>query len=108
MLIVTHTIYLKHEKTESAISIKIERPRKRKKNWACRYTIDWPEGARTFEAIGFDALQALVLALKMIGSEIYASNYHHEGRLHAYDHEKGYGFPVASSLTDLLVGIDRI
>jgi hypothetical protein len=49
-----------------------------------------------------------VLALQMIGAEIYSSAYHREGRLRAYDNEKGYGFPVASSLRDLLVGVDRV
>jgi hypothetical protein len=44
----------------------------------------------------------------MIGAEIYTSTYHQEGRLRAYEHDKGYGFPIASSLRDLLVGVDRI
>jgi hypothetical protein len=108
MIIVTHTLYLKHATSESIVAIRIYRPEKREKDWSCRYEIDWPEGQRAFASIGFDALQALVLALQMIGAEIYSSEYHREGRLRAYDSEKAYGFPVAASLRDLLVGVDKV
>ncbi len=108
MVILSHALYLSNVTNETVIAIKIHQPEKREKDWFCRYEIDWPEGARVFEAIGFDALQALVLALQMIGAEIYSSAYHREGRLRAYDNEKGYGFPVAASLRDLLVGVDKV
>jgi hypothetical protein len=108
MLVVSHKLYLKTGVLETVITIKIYRPEKQEKAWACRYEIDWPEGLRHFEANGIDALQALVLALQMIGAEIYSSAYHREGRLRAYDSEQGYGFPIAASLRDLLVGADRV
>ena len=108
MIIISHQIYLQTGAQETAIAITICKPERRDKAWACRYAINWPDGQRIFEAIGFDQLQALVLALQMIGAEIYTSTYHQEGRLRAYDHDKGYGFPVASSLRELLVGVDRI
>ncbi len=44
----------------------------------------------------------------MIGAEIHSSEYHREGRLRAYDGDEGYGFPVAASLRDLLVGVDKV
>jgi hypothetical protein len=108
MVIISHTLYLKNEKTKSDIAIRLYKPEKREKDWSCRYEIDWPEGQRAFASIGFDALQALVLALQMIGAEIYSSEYHREGRLRAYDGDEGYGFPVAASLRDLLVGVDKV
>lgn len=108
MVIVSHAIYLKNEKTESLIAIRIHRPEKRENYWTCAYEIDWPEGQRAFESTGSDALQALVLALQMIGAEIYSSEYHREGRLRAYNSGKGYGFPLAASLRDLLVGLDKV
>jgi hypothetical protein len=108
MVIVSRALYLEIENAEYAIVIRLYKPEKRKKDWSCRYEIDWPEGQRAFASIGFDALQALVLALQMIGAEIYSSAYHREGRLRAYDSDKGYGFPVAASLRDLLVGVDRV
>ena len=108
MVILSHALYLSNVTNETVIAIKIHQPEKREKAWSCRYEIDWPEGAQAFEAIGFDALQALVLALQMVGAEIYSSAYHREGRLRAYDNEKGYGFPVAASLRDLLVGVEKV
>ncbi len=108
MLIVSHTLFLRTGAAERAIAIDIYKPKQREKAWACRYVIDWPEGRRSFESNGHDPLQALVLALQMIGSEIYTSAYHREGRLRAYDREKGYGFPFPGSLRDLLVGADKV
>jgi len=108
MIIVSHRIFLRTSSGEAAIRIDIHEPGKQEKVWSCRYDIDWPEGKRTFQAVGFDALQSLVLALQMIGAEIYSSAYHLEGRLRAYDGEKGYGFPVSASLRDLLVGADKV
>ena len=108
MVILSHALYLSNATNETVIAIKIHQPVWRETVWSCRYEIDWPEGARVFEAIGFDALQALVLALQMIGAEIYSSEYHREGRLRAYDGDEGYGFPVAASLRDLLVGVDKV
>jgi hypothetical protein len=108
MIILSHTLYLKNDQTELAIAIRLYQPEKGDKDWLCRYEIDWPEGRRAFASVGFDALQALVLALQMIGAEIYSSEYHHEGRLRAYTSDKGYGFPVAASLRDVLVGVDKV
>jgi hypothetical protein len=104
MVILSHALYLSNATNETVIAIKIHQPVGRETVWSCRYEIDWPEGARAFEAIGFDALQTL----QMVGAEIYSSAYHREGRLRAYDNEKGYGFPVAASLRDLLVGVDKL
>jgi hypothetical protein len=55
---------------------------------------------------GADSVQALLVALKMIGADIYSSNYHKSGKLMLEAHGKGYGFPVPSSLRDLLEGDD--
>lgn len=106
MPILTHTLFLETETDETVVGIRIDGPERQDRAWVCRYEIDWPEGTRTFHAVGRDALQALVLALQMIGAEIHTSAYHREGRLRAYDGEAGYGFPVPASLRDLLVGAD--
>lgn len=108
MLILSHTIYLRTGAKERPIAIELHKPEPRENAWSCRYVIDWPEGQRTFESGGGDPLQALVLALQMIGSELYTSIYHREGRLRAYIKEEGYGFPVPGSLRDLLVGADKV
>jgi hypothetical protein len=51
-------------------------------------------------------MQALTIALQMVGAEIYASPYHQSGKLFWERAGGGYGFPVVSSLRDLLVGDD--
>ena len=42
----------------------------------------------------------------MIGSELYATNYHKQGKLSLDGLAGGYGFPVAASLRDMLIGDD--
>lgn len=108
MLIVSHRLFLKTEAGDGVIEINIHKPEPATTSWSCRYEIDWPEGRQVRDASGIDALQALVLALQMIGADIYTSAYHREGRLRAYDTDKGYGFPVPTSLRNLLVGVDAI
>ncbi|QTL03080.1 hypothetical protein J5J86_20330 [Aquabacter sp. L1I39] len=112
MLVLTHHLYLKTRKGERAFDIRVFQPVQLQvpvgTAWSCRYEIDWPDGPVKSEGFGFDALQALMSALKMVGAEIYSTTYHREGRLRAYETEEGYGFPVASSLQDLLVGVDAI
>jgi hypothetical protein len=50
--------------------------------------------------------QALILALQMIGAEIYASSSHKAGSLKWFERYRGYGFPVGCNLRDLLIGDD--
>ena len=75
-------------------------------SWSCRYEIDWPDRPRSMTAWGKDSVQALVLALNMIGSEIYTSEYHKAGELYFEKRGDGFGFPVPANLRDLLEGAD--
>ena len=75
--------------------------------WACKYEIDWPGDKRMATATGIDSMQAIILALQMIGSEVYSSEYHKSGNLFFDAAGRGYGFPVAGELRDLLIGDDR-
>ena len=43
----------------------------------------------------------------MIGADLYSSSYRKSGRLMFDDTRSGYGFPVASSIRDLLIGDGR-
>lgn len=93
---------------DSNISVRIFAPEKQDNAWSCRYEIDWPEGTQIMNSWGADAVQALVLALQMIGADIYSSSYHKTGKLMIDAPDKGYGFPVPSSLRDMLVGDDKL
>jgi len=75
--------------------------------WRCSYTIGWPEGVRESRTGGGDAIQALHLALQMIGADLYFSRYHDEGRLYWSKPGEGYGFPVSKNMREDLVGYDK-
>jgi uncharacterized protein DUF6968 len=70
-------------------------------------TDTWPEGKAERWSTGVDAAQALVMALQMIGVEIYTSRHHESGRLRWLAAGAGYGFPVSNNARDLLIGDDR-
>jgi hypothetical protein len=56
---------------------------------------------------GTDAIQALLNALQMVGTEIYCSEEHRSGKLSWDDNWSGYGFPVPGNIRDLLAGSDK-
>jgi hypothetical protein len=74
--------------------------------WNCRYEIGWPDKMATKEIFGADSMQAIVLALQMVGFEIYTSEFHESGRLAGEKGRGGYGFPVMAEYRDLLQGDD--
>lgn len=106
MIILSHMLFLRRGAEEKQIPIHIHMPVFDEKSWACDYEIGWPEGNAVSAAHGIDALQALMMTLQKIGTEIYTSSYHRSGQLSAYRTSKGYGFPVPQSLRQHLVGVD--
>ncbi len=108
MPILTHILHLNQPSGEVLVEIHLYQPHPTGASWTCNFEIDWPEGRLARHGVGEDALQALVIALQMIGAQIYTSPYHEDGSLRAYDKEDGYGFPVPNNLRDLLIGVDKI
>lgn len=106
-MIATRTLKIKDGNKTQEILIRVFTPSDHGDNWSCRYEIDWPEGLQVMNASGVDSMQALVLAMYMIGADLYSSSYHQSGRLMFDEPGQGYGFPVASSIRDLLIGNDR-
>ena len=76
-------------------------------DWSCSCSIGWPEGLWERHTIGIDAIQAIELALRMVGTELYASNQHRSGQLMWLERGAGYGFPVPAVIKDQLIGEDR-
>lgn len=107
MLIATRLLKLRHNGSGVEIPIRVFSPREEDASWKCDFEIGWPDGVLAMAAGGVDAVQALDLALKMIGAIIYASDHHASGKLMWLEPGKGYGFPVTNNLRDLLVGDDR-
>lgn len=74
--------------------------------WFCQCEIGWPEGKWSTRAGGVDSIQAIQMAMQLIGTRLYVSEYHEAGKLYFEKPGNGYGFPVPISLRDLLIGDD--
>ena len=108
MMIASRTLKLRHAGREFDVPVRIFAPEHQQDGcWLCRYEIDWPDGRKSVTSGGIDSVQALFQALQMIGSELYATNYHKQGKLSLDGSTGGYGFPVAASLREMLVGDDK-
>jgi hypothetical protein len=107
MIIATRSLILRGENRDVEIPIRVHAPERAEVDWICRFEIEWPEGRAERWGAGVDAVQALLIALQMIGAQIYASRHHESGRLAWLEPGRGYGFPVSNNIRDLLVGDDK-
>ncbi len=107
MLIATRVLYVRSKAGNIEVPVRIFAPVERTGEWACRIEVGWPDGTVTMEAAGFDAVQALHVALQLVGAQLYASDHHLAGNLVWQQPGRGYGFPVTNNLRDLLVGDDK-
>src|SRR4051795_12196053 len=83
------------ESAEIAVPIRIESPEQDSSGARfCRYETAWPHGRWSSAGWGVDAVQAVLLTMQKIGTEIYASEYHKLSRLLWTAPGRGYGFPV--------------
>ena len=53
-------------------------------------------------------VQAINLAMSMVGADLYGSPYHEAGTLMFEGPGTGYGFPVAPDYRENLIGDDRL
>jgi hypothetical protein len=107
MMIASRTLKVRGASGDADIALRLHAPEQGPEGlWSCRYEIEWPGQTWQHAAQGLDSVQAVVLALHMIGSELYASGYHKSGELMFDAPGRGYGFPVPRSLRDLLIGGD--
>jgi hypothetical protein len=107
MKIAERILKIRQSGTELEVPIRIYAPECDATNaWSCAYEIGWQGAPRRFSSGGIDSVQALVLALQMIGAELYSSQHHAAGRLAWEEVGGGHGFPVPRTISDLLVGDD--
>jgi len=107
MVIASRELMLRDGSNVIKIPVRIFTPECEKPGvWGCRYEVDWPGENRAVTAWGFDGIQSILIALQMIGADIYTSNYHKAGNLYWDAPGNGYGFPVSPTLRDLLQGDD--
>ncbi len=95
------------DEAETSIPVQVSTPVQDDIDWSCAFSIGWPDRTLERRVFGIDAIQSLELALRMIGTELYASEYHKAGRLIWLKPGAGYGFPVPNLIRDTLVGEDR-
>lgn len=108
MIIATRTLRLRTKTGAVAIVIDIHAPHQiSDTEWRCKFEIAWPDHKAERWGTGIDSVQALLFALQMIGTELYASKFHDDGQLIWESLGTGYGFPVPNNIRDLLVGDDR-
>lgn len=91
----------------ASIPVRVFMPVENDLDWSCAFSIGWPDRTLERKVVGIDAIQSLELALRMIGTELYASEYHKTGRLMWLKPGVGYGFPVPNIIRDELIGEDR-
>ena len=106
MVIAARSLTLRSGDREIEIPIRLYAPEKTGTEWRCRFEIGWPEGKAERWGAGIDAVQALVIALQMIGVEIYTSRHREARSLQWLAPGQGYGFPVSNNARDLLEGDD--
>ena len=106
MLIAERKLTLERDSTVQ-IPVRIFLPRELPADWACKFTIGWPEEEFEMDIHGVDAFQALELALRTIGVMIYTCEHHKAGELMWLEAGDGYGFPIANDLRDMLIGDDK-
>ncbi len=78
----------------------------RANSWFADRAIHWPDRERKGSAGGSDAIQALIVALSLVGAELNCSAEHAAGRLIWADDWSGYGFPAPNGMRDALTGDD--
>jgi len=106
MLTMTRNLCLTDEPT-ILIPVQVFTPVQEDTDWSCSFSIGWPDRKLERYVFGIDAIQSLELALRMIGTELYTSEYHKAGRLMWLKPGGGYGFPVPNIIRDTLIGEDR-
>ena len=106
MIIATRMLKVRGGSAEAQVPITLFVPTQSNGAWSCAYEIGWPSGKVESAAWGFDSVQAIILALQKIGSDLYTSSYHKSGKLSWEAVDKGYGFPLPNNIRDLLVGDD--
>lgn len=98
--IATRSLKLAGE-TPSEVTVSIKRPAPDDGPYKCEYQIVGIGGGNVQYAMGEDSMQALVLALQMIGADLYTSEAAKEGRLTWYG-SRNLGFPVSDIIADLV------
>jgi len=106
-IIAGRTLTLKVGRRGVDVPVMIYAPVDKGDHWRCEFEIGWPDKPKRGEGNGIDAVQALTIALKFVGAELYSSKAHKAGKLKCPGQRAGYGFPLPWGLRDLAEDEDR-
>lgn len=98
----------KTNKGDVEIAVTIFAPTADGANWSCVYEIEWPDLTRRNTALGVDSMQALILALQMVGAELYAGRPSQILTLDWLSDDGSLGFPLPPALRSVARGEDRL
>lgn len=105
MIIAKRELQVERAGAAVPLIIELHQPIQKGRAWKCDFVIHWPAKPHRGHAMGVDGVQALFLAMQMVGTLLYASQYHAAGQLKWSD-GGGYGFPLRASARDLASGTD--
>ena len=106
MILASRDVEIDRGPNSVKVPIDLHMPEPFGSRWLCRFDIGWPEGKFSSKGAGPDNMGAIILALKVIAIELYASRYGKEGRLSWYENG-GYGFPLPPYMQDAAIGDDQ-
>lgn len=106
MTILQRTLTYAADSGDVEVPVSVGAPCRGERDWSCAYEIGWPGEPRRGFGHGVDATQATLLALKVIGTDLYTSDYHRSGRLRWLEPGDGDGYPVPKVIGHLLIGGD--
>ena len=108
VIIASRTLTLEVDGRDVAVPVTLYAPVDQTDHWSCDYEIGWPDRRTRHRANGIDSVQALLIAMQMVGVELYTSEAHKSGRLRLDEPGGGYGFPLSYGVRDLYEGRDKL
>jgi hypothetical protein len=106
-IVASRTLTMEVDARDVEVPVSIYLPIDKHDHWSCDYEIGWPNRRRRGKANGIDAVQTLLIAMQMVGIELYTSEAHKTGRLKLDEPGGGYGFPLSYGVRDLYEGRDK-
>jgi hypothetical protein len=79
---------------EIEVHVTIQRPQLDGQDYTCRYSISWPGKVQIGHAMGVDQLQALLLAVSHISSDLTSSPFYKAGQLYWLEPDDGCGLKL--------------
>jgi Protein of unknown function len=107
VVIASRTLTMEVDGRDVAVPVTLYAPVDKTDHWCCEFEIGWPDKPKLGRGNGIDTVQALLIALEMVGINLYSSDPHKQGRLKWDEPHGGYGFPLNSALRQLYQGRDK-